>query len=344
MINLAVVGLGKFGRRHAEAANSSGRFRVIRAVVRNTEPVEEFARARSIALSTDLTEALADPRVDAVSIATPHSQHAAQIIQAARARKHVLAEKPFALTKGDAKDAIQACREAGVVVAVGHDNRFYPVIAEIQRYLHAGALGSIVHVEANLSHNAGQQARLADSAAPAASPGSWRLEQAEGPAGPITHLGIHRIDSFVQLFGRIDRVFAQASWSIANSATPSAVAVMVRFRSGMTGTLASSQLTPLNSRMQIFGSEAWLEARGAHDTEEYRRSSLRSIRVRYRDGRFEKRRIEPEDSVCLNFRAFADAIEGKSPYPVSPEEIVHVVAVMEGVVQSLASGQPVPLA
>ncbi len=358
MINLAIVGLGKFGRRHAEAAIASGRFRVVRAVVRNRGPAEEFAAARSIALSTDLAETLADPGVDAVSLVTPHSQHVAQIIQAAAARKHVLAEKPFALTKADAEHAIAACAKAGVVVAVGHDNRFYSVIAEIKRLVQSGTLGTILHVEANLSHNAGQWAKYLESPPPAASlaastdagpvpqsgPGAWRLDRSEGPAGPIAHFGIHRIDSFVQLFGRIDQVFAQAWRGTPNLPIPISVALMVRFRTGMTGYLGNSQVTPLNSRMQIFGTKAWIEARGAHDMQEYQRSSLRSVSVRLADGGFEKRQIDAVDSVMLNFNAFADAIEGKSPYPVPNDEIIHVVAVMEAVVQSLATGQPVAVA
>lgn len=358
MINLAIVGLGKFGRRHADAAIASGRFRVVRAVVRNRASAEEFAAARCIALSTDLAQTLADPGVDAVSLVTPHSQHVAQIIQAAAARKHVLAEKPFALTKADAERAIAACAKAGVVVGVGHDNRFYSVIAEIKKLVQTGTLGSILHVEANLSHNAGQHAKHLGSPPPAASfaastdavsvqqpgPRAWRLDPSEGPAGPITHLGIHRIDSFVQIFGRIDQVFAQAPRGTLNSPVPSSVAVMVRFRTGMTGYLGSSLVTPLNSRMQIFGSKAWLEARGAHDMQEYQRSSLRSVSVRLSDGGFETRKIDAVDSVMLNFEAFADAIEGKSPYPVPADEIIHVVAVVEAVVQSLATGQPVSVA
>ncbi|MBI2317554.1 MAG: Gfo/Idh/MocA family oxidoreductase, partial [Betaproteobacteria bacterium] len=327
--------------RHADSAIASGRFRVVRAVVRNKGPAEEFARERSIALSTDLAETLADPGVHAVSIVTPHTQHADQIIAAAQAGKHVLAEKPFALTRADAERATGACTKAGVVVGVGHDNRFYSVIAEIRRLLQAGTLGNIFHVEANLSHNAGRQAR--SSAPPPGTAGvqAWRLNRAEGPAGPITHLGIHRIDTFVQLFGPIDQVFAQESRSSEDSPTPSSVAVMVRFRNGMTGYLGSSQKTPLNSRMQIFGSKAWLEARGAHDMQEYWRSSFRRVSVRSNDGGFETRRIEPLDSVKLNFEAFADAIEGRTPYPVPPGEIVHVVAVAEAVVQSLETGLPV---
>lgn len=78
--------------------------------------------------------------------------------------------------------------------------------------------------------------------------------------------------------------------------------------------------------------------------QEYLRSSLRSVSVRLADGGFERRRIDAVDSVKINFEAFADAIEDKSPYPIPADEIIHVVAVMEAVVRSLATGQPVSVA
>ena len=356
MINLAIVGLGKFGRRHVDSAIASGRFGVVRAVVRKTGPAEEFAAARSIALSTDLAEVLADPHVDAVSLVTPHSLHVPQIIQAAAAGKHVLAEKPFALTKADAERAVAACARTGVVLAVGHDNRFYPAIAEIKRLVDAGALGTVVHVEANLSHDSTRKlARNAPSpisadsgvrstaVATRAGPqtGPWRFDHAEAPAGSMAHLGIHRIDSFVQLFGKIDRVFAQSSLDTLHAAWADTLAVSVKFKTGMTGYVGSSLATPLNSRLQVFGSEGWVESRGPRDFQEYLRTSLRSVSVYRSDGSFETREFDAVDSVMLNFEAFADAIEGRARYPVPVDEMIHVPSVLEAITQSLATGQPV---
>ncbi len=74
--------------------------------------------------------------------------------------------------------------------------------------------------------------------------------------------------------------------------------------------------------------------------QEYLRSSLNCVSVRTNDGRFESRGFEAVDSVRLNFEAFADAIEGKSPGPVPVEEIIHVVAVAQAVAKSLQTGEP----
>jgi len=355
MINLAVVGLGKFGRRHVDTAIASGRFRVVRAVVRTIGPAREYAAARDIRLSTDLAEALEDPRVDAVSLVTPHRLHVPQVIQAAEAGKHVLAEKPFALTAADAEKAVSACARAGVVVAVGHDNRFYPAIREIKRLLDAGALGTIIHAEANLSHDlmlkaigkalavtAGSgEAYGADGTSTQPTTGAWRFDHSEAPVGSMAHLGVHRIDTFVQLFGRIVQVFALPGRNTLKAAWDDSLSILLRFAAGMTAYVGSSLATPLNSRMQIFGSEGWVEATGPRDYQEYLRSSLRTVSVRGADGSFETREFDAGDSVMLNFRAFADAIEQKAPYPVTAGEIVHVPAVLEAITGSLASGRAV---
>ena len=348
MINLGVVGLGRWGRRHVDAAIASGRFRIERAATKTPGLVEGFAAARSIALAAGIEELLADPRVDAVSLATPHSLHVPQILQAAAAGKHVLAEKPFALSKSDAERAIAACTAAGIVIAVGHDNRFYPAIAEIRRIVESGSLGEILHAEANLSHdfmrkgtgNMVSQGALAAAASPTSSGAgattpAWRLDRHEAPAGAVVHLGVHRIDSMVQIFGKIDYVFAQASRDALSLTCADTVSMLVRFQSGATGYLGSSLATPLNSRFQVFGSQGWVEARGPRDMDEYLLSSLKSVSVRLSGGYFDSREFEAVDSVKLNFEAFADAIEGKSPYPIPLDEMVHVAAVTEAVARSL---------
>ena len=297
----------------------------------------EFASARSIAVSSSMEDLLADPLVDAVSLVTPNTIHAQQIIRAASAGKHVLAEKPFTLTKEDAENAVAACVKADVVVAVGHDNRFYPAIVEIKRLVDAGTLGTIFHAEANISHQGSRQAGVNTPVAAR----NWRHDRSEAPAGAMVHIGIHRIDSYVNLFGKVDRVFAEASARTPDTSNADSVSAILRFCKGMTGYIGSSQATPLNSRIQVFGSEAWVEATGPSDYREYLRSSLKRVRLCRSGSEIQTTEFEAIDSVKANFEAFADAIEGKSPYPVPCDELVHVVAVLESIVKSLRTGQSV---
>ena len=342
LINLAIVGLGKFGRRHVEAATASGRFRVVRAVVRNPGPTQAYAATRSIQLSCTFAEVLEDPTIHAVSLATPHSLHVPQAIQAAAAGKHVLVEKPFALTAAEAEKAVLACNKAGVVVAVGHDNRFYPTIREIKRLVDEGTLGKIIHAEANLSHDS-MRGTLGSADGTRLQSGAWRLDRAEAPVGAMAHLGVHRIDTYVQLFGKVSHAYAIPGPNTLCTDWEDSVFVLLRFAAGMTAYLGTSLATPLNSRMQIFGSEGWAEAIGPRDFKDYVHASLRTVSVRVADGKSVTREFDTVDSVMLNFCAFADAIEGKASYPIPTCDMIHVPAVLEAITQSLASGKSVSI-
>src|SRR5437868_1432779 len=99
MIDAAVIGLGRWGKSIVEAVQGkSGRLRVVRGVSKEPDQVRDFAAAHGFALSTEFADALADPRVRAVLLATPHSLHVDQIEAAAAAGKPVWCEKPLALT------------------------------------------------------------------------------------------------------------------------------------------------------------------------------------------------------------------------------------------------------
>ncbi|MGB7277841.1 MAG: Gfo/Idh/MocA family oxidoreductase, partial [Pseudolabrys sp.] len=108
MINAAVIGLGRWGKNIVEAIQGkSNRLRFIRGVSKEPELVREFAAAKGFELSTEFEEAVTDPRVQAVFLATPHSLHVGQISAVAAVGKPVWCEKPLALTRAEAERAIE---------------------------------------------------------------------------------------------------------------------------------------------------------------------------------------------------------------------------------------------
>src|SRR5687767_7841209 len=112
MLNAAIVGLGRWGQRLVDAVSTppSTTIRFTRAVARTPDNVRAFCRMHDLALSDDLEGLLADRSIAAIALATPHSQHADQVIRAARAGKHVFVEKPFTLDLRSALAAADACR------------------------------------------------------------------------------------------------------------------------------------------------------------------------------------------------------------------------------------------
>ena len=120
MINAAVIGLGRWGKSIVEAVQGkSERLRIIRGVSKEPDLVRDFAGTHGFELSTDFEEAVADPRVQAVFLATPHSLHVAQIAAVAAAGKPVWCEKPLALTRAEAERAIAATVKAMVPFGLG---------------------------------------------------------------------------------------------------------------------------------------------------------------------------------------------------------------------------------
>src|SRR5262249_13544295 len=94
-----------------------------------------------------------DKSIQAVALATPHTQHRAQVEAIAAAGKHLYCEKPFALSKADAEAALDACRRAGIVIAVGHHFRLMPSMRVLAELKEAGAFGTVMHAEGNYSHD-----------------------------------------------------------------------------------------------------------------------------------------------------------------------------------------------
>ena len=104
MINAAIVGLGRWGQNLVNSIQGkSDKIRIVAGVTRTLEKAVDYAKQQDFPLYDNYGKVLADPGVNAIVLATPHSQHAEQIIAAAKSGKHVFTEKPFALTRQDAE-------------------------------------------------------------------------------------------------------------------------------------------------------------------------------------------------------------------------------------------------
>ena len=154
MINAAVVGLGTWGKTMVESlAGGSDVMRFTALQTRTVTPdVEAFAKQHSLRVATSYEAVLADPKIDAVVLATPPSGHLKQIEAAAAAGKHVYCEKPFTFSKKEAEAAVDAVRKAKRVVGVGYNRRFHPEMIKLRDRIRAGELGTIQHIEATMTY------------------------------------------------------------------------------------------------------------------------------------------------------------------------------------------------
>ena len=141
MLNAAIIGLGWWGKELVRAVQGkSVLIRFSRGVTLEPDLAEDFAAEMKLDLGTSYDDVLADPAIDAVVLATPHTRHRTQVEAAAARGKHVFCEKPFALNKTDAAAAIAACRRAGVALGVGHNRRMWPSIAALKEIVAAPEL------------------------------------------------------------------------------------------------------------------------------------------------------------------------------------------------------------
>lgn len=332
MLRAAIVGLGSWGQTLVRSVQGkSDALRFMTACTRTPHKAEGFCRDNGIHLVASLDEILRDRTLEAVVLATPNSQHAAQIVQAAGSGKHVFVEKPFTLDSASARVAIDAAAAAGVVLAVGFNRRFHPSMRELRRRVKSGALGVIGSVIAELTA----------TSAFYRSGNSWRVDRAEEPAGAMAGTGVHLVDSMIDTVGRIGEVHC-ISEQRASPHGEDSTSLLVRLENGATGLAFGSIAAARNYRFAVYGSKGFAEVVGPlMDTFRFipavegRASHLSQI-------------PDAEEIVTPGFQSiaeeltqFAACVRAGQAYPIPLEEVLHGVCVFEAAVESASSRRPV---
>jgi predicted dehydrogenase len=323
MLRTAICGAGNWGRRLIESVQGrSAKIGFVTAVTRDPAAQRPLAERFGLALTDSYAQVLADPAIDAVVLATPHSQHAAEIAAAAKAGKHVFVEKPFTLTRADAEAAIDACRAAGITLHVGFNRRYAPAYVELTRRIAAGDIGAVRHIEGNFSGPPSYQTE----------PGNWRANQAESPGGAMTARGVHVLDSMVNIAGPVTTVAAFSERLQHAIDVDDTTACLLRFAGGATGTLTTLHAASALYRIHVFGPKGALEMRG--ETE-----------LIFSDLTGKERRMSFDvvDKERAELEAFADAVAGGIKFVIAPEQIVNVVAATEAVAKAARSGKAVAI-
>ena len=320
MINAAVIGLGRWGKNIVESVQGkSKRLHFIRGVSKEPELAADFAKAKGFELSTKFEEAIADPRVQAVFLATPHSLHVQQISAAAAAGKPVWCEKPLALTRAEAARAVAATQKAGVPFALGNNKRCFSSMRELKRVVAAGELGDILHIEGNFSNEHSTRVK-----------GGWRDDPRESPGGGMTGAGLHVLDAFVNLAGPIAKVDARVFSAKPPPDPRDAAAALIEFKSGATGVMATVRAVPMFWRIHVFGTKGSAEAR--------EETMLTVAKV----GEQPQTTTYPAvDSLGTLIEAFGETIETGKQFPVTTADMLDVVGAFEAIIRSMGEGRPV---
>ena len=309
--------------------------RFVAGATRTVSPeVKTFAEAQKLRLHDSYEAVLADPQVNAVVLATPHSMHAEQVIAAAKAGKHVFCEKPFALSKAHAEAAVAATTKAGVTLGVGYNRRFHPEMTALRDKIRSGELGTVLHFEATMTFPNALFLK----------PEAWRADREETPCGGLTPMGVHAIDGMIDLGGEIEQVFCQSFRRVVQVDSDDTTSMLFRMKNGASGYLGTITATGPGFSFQVFGSTGSLRLEGmthvAGASSEERRTRLFSTAkwqpIKGPAETWEATRLDVT-RACLD--AFATAASGGTPFLIPTSEMIHGASVTEAVVKSAASGK-----
>jgi predicted dehydrogenase len=331
MIRLGIIGLGWWGKQIAICLAGSPRFKIVAGCDIDTAMVAPFAAEKKFDLVSDYKTLLANSDVDAVAIVTPHLLHEEMAVAAFAAGKHVFCEKPLALTTASAERIIAACKKAGGMLGIGHERRFEPAMEEMRRLFESGALGRVLHLDANVSHNNFRKME----------PSNWRRDPSQAPAGAWTALGIHLGDMFVSLAGKPVRVTARTASQIFPAPGEDFVSAEIEFENGARGRITCLSTPPFYGRFTIVCDQGWVEIQEGGNVDKEIPSSFIYCAP---DGSRQSRNFEHANTVRMNFEAWADAIERGTPYRFTIEQLLANIRILDAVTRSAANeGKPIRL-
>jgi predicted dehydrogenase len=316
-----MIGLGWWGRKMtAVLQKASDEIEIVCAAEPNPAGAE-FAAANGFPHYASYDEALAHPGLEAVILATPHSLHAEQIEKAVAAGKHIFCEKPLAHTRNGAEKAVNACRDKGLVLGMGHERRWEPPVADMLEQARSGKLGRLLQVEANFSHDK-FLSLTADN---------WRLNAKEAPVAGMTATGIHLTDLSAALFGPARDVRVSCENLGSDFPQGDTMSAHIRFAGGGTAYVSATLVTPFVSRFAVFGTKGWIDIRDKAHVEAPDGWIVTSA---YTGTPITVTEVAPAEPVRDNLVAFARAVRGEAPYPITGDELVNNIAILEAIIAS----------
>jgi predicted dehydrogenase len=314
-LGVGVVGLGWVAGAHLDTFKRVPGLRVRAVCSRRAQDPAELERrfGSPLVAYRDLDAMLADRSIDVVDLCTPHPLHAGQAIAAARAGKHLMIEKPLALSWEDAKAVREAVRKAGVQACVCFEWRWCAQAAMTRSLLSQGLLGELHYGEVDYLHGIGPEVPQFE----------WNVKKDWGGSSLLT-AGCHALDALLGFMGEpVEEVTSLQAKSrsavYAPYEYPGTSVTLIRFRGGRVGKVASvvDCRQPYYFHVYLVGSEGSLL-----DTKFY------SAKVGGLDPRkWSALEVVPDDSEDVSnhpylgqFRAFEESIRTKAPMPLTDLE------------------------
>src|SRR5438445_9481334 len=309
----------------ADAIQRSGKLKIVACYTRSEERRRAFAGGYGCRAAPSYEAILADPSIGAIISTTPNDAHLETTRAAAAAGKHVFLDKPIANTVSDARAITDACRRAGVVLALGYQRRRESHFRWIRQRIDEGAFGRLVNAEANISRDRLGKVDLS----------SWRYTAQGMPGGVMLQIGIHYADVLEYLLGPINAVSGRFAQLVLPGDNPDVASLVLEHESAALSTLNASYASASEYYlMNVYGKEASAYYDMHQGLRSLKRGSSGPSPVA----------CEKNDTFVEELEEFAEAVRGEGRPEMGGEGATASLAVIRAGIVSAREGRRVEVA
>jgi predicted dehydrogenase len=324
-LRVACIGMGWWSDVLADAIQRSGKLTILSCYTRSEEKRKSFAAKYRCRPAASYEAMLADGEIEAIINTTPNDVHLATTCVAAAAGKHVFLDKPIANTISDGRAITEACRKAGVVLALGYQRRRENHFRWIRQQIDNGLFGKLVNAEANISRDRLGKIDLA----------SWRYQAKGMPGGVMLQIGIHYIDVLEYLIGPIRAVRGQLAQLVLPGDNPDVASLMLEHGNGALSTLNASYASASEYYlMNIYGRDATAYYDLHNGLRLLKRGENAPVAIP----------CAKNDTLVEELEEFAAAVRGQGRHEVGGEYATRSLAVVRAGILSAREGRRVEVA
>lgn len=329
-LRAAVIGLGVMGRNHARVYSEMEQVNLVALADPDADSLKSSLRRIPVNLYLDYREMLQTESLDLVSLAVPTRLHYALARDLIQQGINVLVEKPLASSQAEGNELINMARQKGVVLGVGHVERFNPVLTELKERLNSDLLGRVFQITIR---------RIG--------PFPERIKD----VGVLLDLATHDIDILYFITGsEVENIWIESSRCLHENHEDLAVSA-IRFNNGTIGVLIENWLSPIKIREIVVNGEKGMLVANLLTQDlyfyqnNYTSGSWQSLNV-FRgmaEGDMTRFHIQRGEPLHLELEAFLEAVAGHKPFPVQGPEGLKALALVERLAGLAASTKPNPL-
>jgi predicted dehydrogenase len=328
---IGVIGLGEVGQHHVRGVLGARGADLAAIADLDAQLLAETAGTTGAAQYVDGVALLADESLDAVIICVPHKYHADLAVEALDRGKHVLVEKPMAVTTAECDRMIAAAEQAGRLLTVSHNQLFYEPHRKAKEMINRGAIGSPTMLRAHLAIGG----KL----------GGWRADPDLTGGGLLFDAGVHRFYVARSLMGEIKAVTARLDTDRPRQKGEDQAAVTLEFVDGGLGVIDAGYHAPdgvFDDGIELIGADALIRIPGceAH----FENFSLEPDLLIHRSGTWEVVTTTPDswpETIAKSVAHFIDCIAGRGDPLVPASEGRRIVEIIEAAYRSAIEGRTV---